>query len=201
MSLARIFSRAQVGVQAPEVIVEVHLGNGLPAFHIVGLPEASVKESKDRVRSALENSQFGFPDQRITVNLAPADLPKEGGRFDLAIAVGILVASGQINCPDIHRYEFYGELALNGEVRGVNAILPSVLGAKEQGRCCFLPAENDNLASLVSGVARKAVYSLQDVWNDLLNQQPLPLNICYPEQQSQRDSLLDLSDVKGQPGA
>ena len=201
VSLARIFSRAQVGVQAPEVIVEVHLGNGLPAFHIVGLPEASVKESKDRVRSALENSQFGFPDQRITVNLAPADLPKEGGRFDLAIAVGILVASGQINCPDIHCYEFYGELALNGEVRGVNAILPSVLGAKEQGRCCFLPAENDNLASLVSGVARKAVYSLQDVWNDLLNQQPLPLNICYPEQQSQRDSLLDLSDVKGQPGA
>ena len=201
VSLARIFSRAQVGVQAPEVIVEVHLGNGLPAFHIVGLPEASVKESKDRVRSALENSQFGFPDQRITVNLAPADLPKEGGRFDLAIAVGILVASGQINCPDIHRYEFYGELALNGEVRGVNAILPSVLGAKEQGRCCFLPAENDNLASLVSGVSRKAVYSLQDVWNDLLNQQPLPLNICYPEQQSQRDSLLDLSDVKGQPGA
>jgi magnesium chelatase family protein len=201
VSLARIFSRAQVGVQAPEVIVEVHLGNGLPAFHIVGLPEASVKEAKDRVRSALENSQFGFPDQRITVNLAPADLPKDGGRFDLAIAVGILVASGQITCNDIHRYEFYGELALNGEVRGVNAILPSVLGAKEQGRCCFLPVENDNLASLVSGVSRKAVYSLQDVWNDLLNQQPLPLNIHYPEQQPNRESLLDLSDVKGQPGA
>ncbi|UJX25717.1 MULTISPECIES: YifB family Mg chelatase-like AAA ATPase [Pseudoalteromonas] len=201
MSLARIFSRAQIGVQAPEVIVEVHLGNGLPAFHIVGLPETSVKEAKDRVRSALENSQFGFPDQRITVNLAPADLPKEGGRFDLAIAVGILVASGQISCPDIHRYEFYGELALNGEVRGVNAILPSVLGAKEKGRCCFLPADNDSLASLVSGVARKAVYSIQDVWNDLLNQQPLPLNIEYPEQELDRESLLDLSDVKGQPGA
>ena len=201
MSLARIFSRAQVGVQAPEVIVEVHLGNGLPAFHIVGLPEASVKEAKDRVRSALENSQFGFPDQRITVNLAPADLPKDGGRFDLAIAVGILVASGQIVCPDIHRYEFYGELALNGEVRGVNAILPSVLGAKEKGRCCFLPAENDTLASLVSGVSRKAIYSIQDVWNDLLNQQPLPLNIEYPEQQIERDSIYDLSDVKGQPGA
>ncbi|WOC26453.1 YifB family Mg chelatase-like AAA ATPase [Pseudoalteromonas sp. N1230-9] len=201
MSLARIFSRAQIGVQAPEVIVEVHLGNGLPAFHIVGLPETSVKEAKDRVRSALENSQFGFPDQRITVNLAPADLPKEGGRFDLAIAVGILVASGQISCPDIHRYEFYGELALNGEVRGVNAILPSVLGAKDKGRCCFLPADNDSLASLVSGVARKAVYSIQDVWNDLLNQQPLPLNIEYPEQELDRESLLDLSDVKGQPGA
>ncbi|MDO6636944.1 YifB family Mg chelatase-like AAA ATPase [Pseudoalteromonas carrageenovora] len=201
MSLARIYSRAQVGINAPEVIVEVHLGNGLPAFHIVGLPEASVKESKDRVRSALENSQFGFPDQRITVNLAPADLPKDGGRFDLAIAVGILVASGQIVCPDIHKYEFYGELALNGEVRGVNAILPSVLAAKEQDRCCFLPFANDSLASLVNGVKRKAVSSLQEVWGDLLNQQPLPLNIEYPDCTQAPDFLLDLSDVKGQPGA
>ncbi|MBE0358621.1 MULTISPECIES: YifB family Mg chelatase-like AAA ATPase [Pseudoalteromonas] len=201
MSLARIFSRAQVGISAPEVIVEVHLGNGLPAFHIVGLPEASVKESKDRVRSALENSQFGFPDQRITVNLAPADLPKDGGRFDLAIAVGILVASGQIVCPDIHKYEFYGELALNGEIRGVNAILPSVLAAKEQGRCCFLPFANDSLASLVNGVKRKAVSSIQEVWGDLLNQQPLPLNIEYPDCTQAPDFLLDLSDVKGQPGA
>ncbi|MDO6465008.1 YifB family Mg chelatase-like AAA ATPase [Pseudoalteromonas carrageenovora] len=201
MSLARIYSRAQVGINAPEVIVEVHLGNGLPAFHIVGLPEASVKESKDRVRSALENSQFGFPDQRITVNLAPADLPKDGGRFDLAIAVGILVASGQIVCPDIHKYEFYGELALNGEVRGVNAILPSVLAAKEQDRCCFLPFANDSLASLVNGVKRKAVSSIQEVWGDLLNQQPLPLNIEYPDCTQAPDFLLDLSDVKGQPGA
>ena len=201
MSLARIYSRAQVGINAPEVIVEVHLGNGLPAFHIVGLPEASVKESKDRVRSALENSQFGFPDQRITVNLAPADLPKDGGRFDLAIAVGILVASDQIVCPDIHKYEFYGELALNGEVRGVNAILPSVLAAKEQDRCCFLPFANDSLASLVNGVKRKAVSSLQEVWGDLLNQQPLPLNIEYPDCTQAPDFLLDLSDVKGQPGA
>lgn len=202
MSLARIYSRAQIGIQAPEVIVEVHLGNGLPAFHIVGLPEASVKEAKDRVRSALENSKFGFPDQRITVNLAPADLPKDGGRFDLAIAIGILVASGQIVCTDIEKYEFYGELALNGEVRGVNAILPSVLAAKAQGRCCFLPLINDSLASLVNGVQRKAVSSIQEVWSDLLNQQPLPLNIRYPEQQhSGVEFLIDLSDVKGQPGA
>ncbi|CAI85234.1 YifB family Mg chelatase-like AAA ATPase [Pseudoalteromonas translucida] len=201
MSLARIYSRAQVGINAPEVIVEVHLGNGLPAFHIVGLPEASVKESKDRVRSALENSKFGFPDQRITVNLAPADLPKDGGRFDLAIAVGILVASGQIVCSDIHKYEFYGELALNGEIRGVNAILPSVLAAKEQDRCCFLPLANDSLASLVNGVKRKAVSSIAEVWGDLLNQQPLPLNIQYPDCTQAPDFLLDLSDVKGQPGA
>ncbi|MGS0537245.1 YifB family Mg chelatase-like AAA ATPase [Pseudoalteromonas sp. SaAl2] len=201
MSLARIYSRAQIGIQAPEVMVEVHLGNGLPAFHIVGLPEASVKEAKDRVRSALENSQFGFPDQRITVNLAPADLPKDGGRFDLAIAVGILVASGQVVCNELERYEFYGELALNGEVRGVNAILPSVLAAKEQGRCCFLPAVNDSLASLVNGVARKAVYSIQDVWNDLLNQQPLPLNIEYAQRVNNTHFIHDLSDVKGQAGA
>lgn len=202
MSLARIYSRAQVGIQAPEVIVEVHLGNGLPAFHIVGLPEASVKEAKDRVRSALENSKFGFPDQRITVNLAPADLPKDGGRFDLAIAIGILVASGQIVCTDIEKYEFYGELALNGEVRGVNAILPSVLAAKAQGRCCFLPLVNDSLASLVNGVERKAISSIQEVWSDLLNQQPLPLNIVYPEQQHGGvEFLIDLSDVKGQAGA
>lgn len=202
MSLARIYSRAQVGIQAPEVIVEVHLGNGLPAFHIVGLPEASVKEAKDRVRSALENSKFGFPDQRITVNLAPADLPKDGGRFDLAIAIGILVASGQIVCTALEKYEFYGELALNGEVRGVNAILPSVLAAKAQGRCCFLPLVNDSLASLVNGVQRKAISSIQDVWSDLLNQQPLPFNISYPEQQhSGVEFLIDLSDVKGQPGA
>ncbi|KPH60006.1 YifB family Mg chelatase-like AAA ATPase [Pseudoalteromonas porphyrae] len=201
MSLARIYSRAQVGIQAPEVMVEVHLGNGLPAFHIVGLPEASVKEAKDRVRSALENSQFGFPDQRITVNLAPADLPKDGGRFDLAIAMGILVASGQVVCNDLERYEFYGELALNGEVRGVNAILPSVLAAKEQGRCCFLPYVNDSLASLVHGVERKAVSSIQEVWSDLLNQQPLPLNIEYAERVHTANFIHDLSDVKGQPGA
>ncbi|MGO2075823.1 YifB family Mg chelatase-like AAA ATPase, partial [Pseudoalteromonas sp.] len=201
MSLARVYSRAQVGIQAPEVMVEVHLGNGLPAFHIVGLPEASVKEAKDRVRSALENSQFGFPDQRITVNLAPADLPKDGGRFDLAIAVGILVASGQIVCNELERYEFYGELALNGEVRGVNAILPSVLAAKAQGRCCFLPYVNDSLASLVNGAERKAVSSIQEIWSDLLNQKPLPLNLTYPEQQVVEQPLFDLSDVKGQPGA
>jgi magnesium chelatase family protein len=96
MSFARTYSRASLGMQAPEVVVEVHLSNGLPCFTIVGLPETSVKESKERVRSALVNSQFLFPDSRITVNLAPADLPKDGGRFDLAIAIGILLASGQL---------------------------------------------------------------------------------------------------------
>ena len=112
------------------------------------------------------------------------------------------MASGQIVCADIEEYEFYGELALNGEVRGVNAILPSVLAAKAQGRCCFLPLVNDSLASLVNGVERKAISSIQEVWSDLLNQQPLPLNIVYPEQQHGGvEFLIDLSDVKGQAGA
>ena len=112
MSLAVVYSRASLGIDAPLVSVEVHLSNGLPAFNIVGLPEASVKESRDRVRSALINGNFEFPAKRITVNLAPADLPKEGGRFDLAIALGILAASGQIPDKLIAEYEFLGELAL-----------------------------------------------------------------------------------------
>src|SRR3990172_4118049 len=111
MSLAVVYSRAQAGIEAPLVTVEVHLSGGLPSLSIVGLPEAAVKESKDRVRSALLNAQFEFPARRITVNLAPADLPKEGGRFDLAIALGILAASGQISRRALKEYEFFGELA------------------------------------------------------------------------------------------
>ena len=137
MSLARVPTRAQVGITAPEVTVEVHLSNGLPGFCIVGLPETSVKEAKERVRSALVNSGFLFPEQRITVNLAPADLPKDGGRFDLAIAMGILVASGQLPSDAILNKEFFGELALNGELRGITAILPSVIAATKAQRVCY----------------------------------------------------------------
>src|SRR3989338_6437130 len=116
MALALVHSRARCGLLAPQVTVEVHLSRGLPGFQLVGLPETSVKEAKDRVRSALINSGFEFPDHKITVNLAPADLPKEGGRFDLAIAVGILLASAQVHATlSISAYEFAGELALTGE--------------------------------------------------------------------------------------
>ena len=128
MSLAVVQTRAKQGVQAPLVSVEVHLSNGLPAFHMVGLPETAVKESKDRVRSAIINSHFEFPARRITVNLAPAELPKEGSRFDLAIAIGILAASGQVPMEGLSDYEFIGELALSGELRPVEAILPSAKG-------------------------------------------------------------------------
>src|SRR5210317_2654363 len=125
MELSVIYSRAAAGIEAPLVRVETHLSNGLPAFHIVGLPETAVRESKDRVRSALLNSRFEFPARRITVNLAPADLPKEGGRFDLPIAMGILAATGQISQDQLSKYEFIGELALSGELRSVKGVLPA----------------------------------------------------------------------------
>jgi len=150
MSLAVVYSRARIGMEAPLVTVEVHLSNGLPALSIVGLPETAVKESKDRVRSALLNSQFEFPARRITINLAPADLPKEGGRFDLPIALGILAASGQLPANELGDYEFAGELALSGELRGVQGILPMTIQAQAAGRSLVVPAQNTAEAMLVS---------------------------------------------------
>src|SRR5229473_8043053 len=123
MSLAVLHSRALSGLEAPEVTVEVHLANGLPSFTIVGLPDTEVKESKDRVRAALQNAQFEFPARRITVNLAPADLPKESGRFDLPIALGILAATGQVPASAFTTHEFAGELALTGELRPIRGAL------------------------------------------------------------------------------
>jgi len=123
MELSVIYSRALAGIDAPPVRVETHLSNGLPAFHIVGLPETAVREAKDRVRSALINSHFEFPDRRITVNLAPADLPKGGGRFDLPIALGILAASHQVPTDRLARHEFVGELALDGSLRPVPGVV------------------------------------------------------------------------------
>jgi magnesium chelatase family protein len=125
MELSVVYSRALAGIEAPLVRVETHLSNGLPAFHIVGLPETAVRESKDRVRSAILNSHFDFPDRRITVNLAPADLPKEGGRFDLPIALGILTASGQVPGEPLQQHEFLGELALDGSLSPVPGVIPA----------------------------------------------------------------------------
>ncbi|MEX0615814.1 MAG: magnesium chelatase domain-containing protein, partial [Methylophaga sp.] len=127
MSIATVFSRALTGIDAQQVTIEVHLSNGLPSLSIVGMPETAVKESKDRVRSAIINSQFNFPQQRITINLAPADLPKEGGRFDLPIALGILAASQQIPLSSLTDMEFIGELSLTGELRPVRGVLPTAL--------------------------------------------------------------------------
>ena len=142
MSLALVHSRARAGVRAPAVRVEVHLGGGLPSMSIVGLPEAAVRESKDRVRAAIQCAQFEFPARRITVNLAPADLPKDGGRFDLPIALGILAASGQVPLDAVQEYEFLGELGLTGELRAVDGVLPAALAAGQAGRRLIVPPGN-----------------------------------------------------------
>lgn len=147
MGISLIHTRAQLGVNAPPVLVEIHLGPGLPAFQIVGLPEAAVRESRDRVRSAIVNSGFQFPQQRITVNLAPADLPKHGGRFDLPIALGILCASKQL--PDNPRNEEYlGELALSGALRPVQGVLSAALACGQQQRSLVVPRDNADEAAL-----------------------------------------------------
>src|SRR3954447_17011097 len=157
MSLAVLKSRALTGMHAPEVTVEVHLANGLPSFTIVGLPETEVKESKDRVRAALQNARFEFPARRITVNLAPADLPKESGRFDLPIALGILAASGQLPADEFDQYEFAGELSLSGRLRPIRGSLAmtfamhngSVRGGRGAQRSFILPRASADEAALV----------------------------------------------------
>lgn len=149
MGLSIIQSRACVGVGAPQVTVEVHISNGLPAFNLVGLAETTVKEARDRVRSAIINSGFEFPSQRITVNLAPADLPKEGGRFDLPIALGILSASGQLPIKEINTHEFIGELALSGELRAVKGALPAAVASLKAQKSLVVPQDNAREVALV----------------------------------------------------
>ena len=175
MSLAVVNTRAKLGINAPLVSVEVHLSNGLPSFHMVGLPETAVKESKDRVRSAILNSHFDFPARRITVNLAPAELPKEGSRFDLAIAVAILAASGQVPLDQLDQYEFIGELALSGDTRGVDAVLPAALGCLHQGKQLIISRHNAEEASLVDGLEIFPCTHLLDVSAHLLQQTQLQL--------------------------
>lgn len=209
MNLAVLYSRALSGMDAPEVVVEVHLANGLPSFTIVGLPEAEVKESKDRVRAAIQTSQFDFPARRITVNLAPADLPKESGRYDLPIALGILAASGQIPKDKLDQYEIAGELALTGELRPIRGALVmtyhmmhhtrSSKGGQTKQRAFILPKESAEEAGLVSDATIYPANSLLEVCahlnahnaieqyqNDVAEQQ-----LEYP----------DFSEVKGQSQA
>lgn len=173
--------------------------NGLPALSIVGLPEAAVKESKDRVRSALLNTQFEFPLQRVTINLAPADLPKEGGRFDLAIALGILAASRQLPAEELSQYEFIGELALGGALRPVRGVLPMALAARALQRQIVVPQENATEASLVSGVAILPIAHLLDICAHLRHQKIIT-PYCNEHTPSPITARLtaDLSDVRGQ---
>lgn len=208
---ATILSRASLGVQAPSVRVEVHASNGLPALNIVGLPEASVRESKERVRSALLSSGFQLPPKRITVNLAPADLPKSGGRFDLAIALGILLATEQLPAAqlqlDLTRLEFLGELGLNGEIRRVPGVLPAALQAMALEHQMVVPNVNLDEAGLAanqssSDTVHPPVYggeSLLGVCGFLLGQQVLPCAQTAPIESS--EYAVDIADVVGQSGA
>jgi magnesium chelatase family protein len=199
MSLAIIHSRACVGIKAPPVAVEIHISNGMPKFSIVGLPEETVKESKDRVRSALLNAQFDFPGRRITVNLAPADLPKEGGRFDLPIAIGILVASRQITIRQAGEFECAGELALSGELRPIHGALPFALNAHSAGRALILPFANADEAALASNANILPAKHLLDVCAHLTGQQPLASHVT--PNYTATDLYPDLCDVQGQPYA
>ncbi|MDH3327406.1 MAG: YifB family Mg chelatase-like AAA ATPase [Gammaproteobacteria bacterium] len=197
MSLAVVYSRAGVGVSAPLVTIEVHVSNGLPGLSIVGLPEASVKESKDRVRGAIINSNFEFPAKRIIINLAPADLPKEGGRFDLPIAVGILLASGQIQSNNTEEFEMLGELALSGMLREVSGVLPVALQTQKAGRKLILPTGNAGEASLVCKDEIVAADSLLTVCLHLTGQKQL--NFYQPQvSDSGQENHPDMLDVKGQ---
>lgn len=197
MSLAIVYSRGRSGITAPLVTVEVHVSGGLPSLSMVGLPEAAVKESKDRVHGAIINSNFEFPLQRITINLAPADLPKEGGRFDLAIALGILAASGQIPAQALENYECIGELSLGGELRPVKGILPVALQSRDAGRQLILPAENAEEAELVDQISVIAVTHLLQVCNHLAGRQIIPAS-CRSATPKISEHLVDFADVHGQ---
>ena len=199
MSLSCIFSRARVGLESPLVTVEVHLANGLPAFNIVGLPETSVKESKDRVRSAIINCGYEFPAKRITINLAPADLPKEGGRFDLPIAVGILAASEQLPPVDLSKYEFAGELALSGALRAIVGEIPVAVASSQSERTLVLPVENTEQASWVKQANILGINHLTQLFPHFSGQQVLPLVAEKNSAAEFNEQTIDISDVIGQP--
>lgn len=201
MTLAVVYSRAGVGIKAPLVTVETHLSNGLPALSIVGLPETAVKESKDRVRSAIINSQFDFPARRITINLGPADLPKEGGRFDLPIALGILAASGQLPL-DLGQYEFVGELGLSGELRPIRGALPVALAAREAKRALILPVANAEEAALPGDNIVYPARHLSEIHGHLSQHSVLvPFKSTNNIVEKNQPSDLDLSEVQGQQHA
>lgn len=197
MSFAQVYTRSVVGLNAPSVMVEVHLSQGLPAVTMVGLPEAAVRESKDRVRSAIINSGFQFPNRRLTINLAPADLPKDGARLDLPIAIGILAASGQIDETVLAQYEFIGELALNGDLRGIAGALAVSRALKADQRTLIVPKDNADEAVKVEGVKVLQADTLKAVCQHLMNEQQLSQAEHKTSYQS-ANYQLDLADVKGQ---
>jgi magnesium chelatase family protein len=201
MGTARVASRAQLGLSAPRVEVEVHLGAGLPVFSIVGLPATAVKESKDRVRAALQNSGFEFPAGRITVNLSPADIPKEGCRYDLPIALGILLASSQLETSHdpLARSEFYGELGLAGELKPIKGVLLAAAHASRDGHRVVVPLENLGEARLVAPAAARGAATLLGVCDLIVSRAPACEELSSPDSLATLpDAMPDLADVRGQ---
>ncbi len=198
MSLAILYSRALCGVDAPLVTVEVHLSNGLPKFTIVGLPDTEVRESKDRVHAAILNGRFKFPARRITVNLAPADLPKESGRFDLPIALGILAASGQIPAGKLDQYEWAGELSLDGKLRPIRGALAMTYNAARSGRSFVLPEQNAGEAALVRDARVYPATSLLQLCACLTGQEAWVPYHTEPAINEVKDFYPDMGEVKGQ---
>ena len=197
MSLALAHSRARTGVHAPEVRVEAYLSPGLPSVQVVGLPEAAVRESRDRVRAAIQCSQLEMPQRRIVINLAPADLPKDGSRFDLPIAIGILAAQGDVSIEALGRYELLGELALTGELRRVDGVLPAALAAARAGRALIVPAGNGAEAALASAAEVYVARTLLEVVAHINGVKALPRAQTEPEALSP-PRYPDLADVRGQ---
>lgn len=200
MVMATVLSRGQQGMEAPLVRVEVDIDGGLPRFTIVGLAEAVVKESRDRVRAAIINSKLIMPDGRVTVNLSPADLPKEGGRFDLPIALGILLASSQLPADSLRDCEFYGELSLGGEVQGVRGVLLAAVAATRAGHDIFVPRANADEAALVAGCRVAVLSNLMQVVDHCRRTTPLQFTTgVAPEVAVLHEN--DLSEVRGQEHA
>ncbi|WP_407275749.1 YifB family Mg chelatase-like AAA ATPase [Halothiobacillus sp. DCM-1] len=207
MTIAKVFSRAQAGIDAPLITVEAHVANGLPSITLVGLPETVVRESRDRVRAAILSSGFEFPPRRLTINLAPADLPKEGARFDLPIALAILLVTGQIPgdpAEQAHRLaamECVGELSLDGGVCGVRGALSAALGAQSAGRALFVPPANAEEATVVRGVQAAAVPHLRALVAHVAGQRALPWLTAVTPPAVDPAAGIDLADVRGQPRA
>ncbi|EJF32171.1 MULTISPECIES: YifB family Mg chelatase-like AAA ATPase [Enterobacteriaceae] len=196
MSLSVVYTRAALGVHAPQVTVEVHISAGLPGLTLVGLPETTVREARDRVRSALINSGYTFPARKITINLAPADLPKEGGRYDLPIALALLVASEQLNTPKLAKLEFIGELALTGELRGVSGAISSAMEALNAGREVVVAAENEEEVALIAKPGCFVATHLTEVcaWLEGKHDLRTPVSPAL----WQADSLEDMNEIIGQ---
>lgn len=201
MSLASVESCSNLGLQAPTVTVEVHLSGGLPGLILVGMPHAGVRESKDRVRSALLNSGFQFPPQRITINLSPADLPKAGGRFDLPVAIGILAASGQLPAVSLAQHVFLGELSLSGQLLPVSGVLVASMACQQAGKTLLIPTANVAEAMLPTSASVIAANSLDSVVKHLSGQEPLPLAqkaAVSTQHEPTAPGASDLADIRGQ---